>query len=186
MDTQRLILFFVFSFSLLLLWEAWQKELRPPVPATPSTQTTVPTPSTARSGTGRSADALPITSAPDGKPQERLRVRTDTMLAEIDTQGGDIVYLELLKHKDTHQETKDFVLFGPEHRYAAQSGLIGPGLPNHRTLFRAQGTEFTLAPGQDALEVRLEASTAQGVKVTKVLTFHRASYRIDIALDVTN
>jgi len=105
MDTQRLILFFVFSFSLLLLWEAWQKELRPPVPATPSTQTTVPTPSTptARSGTGRSADALPITSAPAGKPQERLRVRTDTMLAEIDTQGGDIVYLELLKHKDTHQ-----------------------------------------------------------------------------------
>jgi len=26
MDTRRLILFFVFSFSLFLLWEAWQKE----------------------------------------------------------------------------------------------------------------------------------------------------------------
>ncbi len=34
MDTQRLILFFIFSFSLLLLWDAWQKDQRPkPAPA---------------------------------------------------------------------------------------------------------------------------------------------------------
>ena len=32
MDTQRLILFVVFSFSALMLWEAWQKEFRPPPP----------------------------------------------------------------------------------------------------------------------------------------------------------
>ena len=29
MDTQRLILFFVFGFSLLMLWDAWEKEHRP-------------------------------------------------------------------------------------------------------------------------------------------------------------
>ena len=34
MDTQRLILFIIFSFSALFLWEAWQKEQRPvPPPA---------------------------------------------------------------------------------------------------------------------------------------------------------
>ena len=32
MDTQRLILMVIFSFSLLMLWEAWQKEHQP-VPA---------------------------------------------------------------------------------------------------------------------------------------------------------
>src|SRR3989454_8005915 len=102
MDTQRLILFLVFSFSLLLLWEAWQKELRPPAPANPPTQGPVPTPSTGpATPTGRSGDALPTTLAPAGKPRERLRGHTDTMLAEIDTQGGGIVYLELLQHKDT-------------------------------------------------------------------------------------
>jgi YidC/Oxa1 family membrane protein insertase len=156
------------------------------VPAGPSVQGSVPTPSTARSGTGRSADALPITSAPAGKPQERLRVRTDTMLAEIDTQGGDIVHLEFLKHKDTHQETKNFVLFGPEHRYAAQSGLIGEGLPNHRTLYQASAKEFALEQGRDRLDVRLEASTPDGIRVTKILTFYPGSYRIDIAEEVTN
>jgi len=29
MDTQRLILLFIFGFSLLMLWEAWDKEHRP-------------------------------------------------------------------------------------------------------------------------------------------------------------
>jgi len=32
MDTQRLILFIVFSFSILMLWDAWQRENRPPAP----------------------------------------------------------------------------------------------------------------------------------------------------------
>ena len=32
MDTQRLILFVIFSFSALFLWEAWQRDHKPPVP----------------------------------------------------------------------------------------------------------------------------------------------------------
>src|SRR5437879_13615043 len=94
MDTQRLILFFVFSFSLLLLWEAWQKELRPPVPATPSTQTGVPTPSS-RSGTpAKSVEAVPSNGGPASRPRERPRVRTDRILAAIDTGGGNLDTLE--------------------------------------------------------------------------------------------
>src|SRR6267143_2515931 len=187
MDTQRLILFFVFAFSLLLLWEAWQKELRPAAPANPPTQGPVPMPSTqAGTPTGKGVDALPPALASAGKPRERVRVHTDTMLAEIDTQGGDIVYLELLKHRDTRQEAQNFVLFGPEHRYSAQSGLIGEGLPNHRTLFRATARDFTLEPGQDRLDVRLQASSPEGIKVTKILTFYPASYRIDIAEEIVN
>jgi YidC/Oxa1 family membrane protein insertase len=187
MDTQRLILFFVFAFSLLLLWEAWQKEFRPAAPANPPTQGPVPMPSTlAGTPAGKGVDALPPALAPAGKPRERVRVHTDTMLAEIDTQGGDIVYLELLKHKDPRQETQNFVLFGPEHRYSAQSGLIGEGLPNHRTLFRATARDFTLEQGRDRLEVRLQANTPEGIKVTKILTFYPASYRIDIAEEIVN
>jgi YidC/Oxa1 family membrane protein insertase len=186
MDTQRLILFVVFSFSLLLLWEAWQKETKPAAPASPTTQGTVPTPSSPTAAPAEKGVVVPPTAAPAGGPRERLRVSTDTVRAEIDTQGGDIDYLELLQQKDARDETKNFVLFGPDHRYAAQSGLIGAGLPNHRTPFRALTKELVLAPGQDKLEVRLEASTPQGVKVTKILTFHRASYRIDVAEEVEN
>ncbi len=162
MDTQRLILFFVFSFSLLLLWEAWQKELRPVVPAAPASPASASAPSApASAAAARSAGVVPATNAPQGG--QRVHARTDTMVAEIDTQGGDLVYLELLQHKDTLDGSKNFVLLGPEHRYAAQSGLTG-GLPFHKTLF----------------------TTAQLEKVTKILTFHRASYQIDITEEIRN
>jgi len=188
MDTQRLILFFVFSFSLLLLWEAWQKEHRPPALPASATQGVVPTPGAqVATSKGRQAGVLPPSAVPaESVSRERLRVRTDTMLAEIDTQGGDLVRLELLKHKDTLDEKKNFVLLGPEHHYVAQSGLIGAGLPNHRTLFQTTAKEFNLAEGGDSLEVRLEAGTAEGVNVAKTFTFRRGSYRIDVAEEIAN
>src|SRR5690349_13272406 len=109
MDTQRLILFVVFSFSLLLLWEAWQKQLTPPAPRAATHQATPPIPSSSTEGLGVKGTAVPAstTAAPNAGPREHLRVSTDRLLAEIDTQGGDIVYLELLKQKDTHEATKN-------------------------------------------------------------------------------
>jgi len=97
----------------------------------------VPTPSTGPATPAAEARCAAHDIGTGGQTPGAPAVHTDTMLAEIDTQGGDIVYLELLQHKDTLHETKNFVLFGPEHRYVAQSGLIGEGLPNHRTLFHA-------------------------------------------------
>ncbi|HXZ54943.1 MAG TPA: membrane protein insertase YidC [Burkholderiales bacterium] len=186
MDTQRLILFIVFSFSLLLLWEAWQKESKPPAQVASMGQSAVPTPSARGDAPAPGARAdVPAAATSGAGPRERIRVVTDMVVAEIDTLGGDISYLELLQQKDSRDEAKNIVLLGPEHHYAAQSGLIGAGLPNHRTVFRAHGKEFVLAPGQDRLEVRLEAA-AQGVKVTKVVTFHRGSYRIDVAEEIAN
>jgi len=186
MDTQRLILFIVFSFSLLLLWEAWQKESKPPAQTVLTGQSAVPTPSAGSDAPAPGARAdVPSAATSAAGPRERIRVVTDMVVAEIDTLGGDISYLELLQQKDSRDDAKNIVLLGPEHRYAAQSGLIGAGLPNHRTVFRAQGKEFALAPGQDRLEVRLDAA-AQGVKVTKVVTFHRGSYRIDVAEQIAN
>jgi YidC/Oxa1 family membrane protein insertase len=188
MDTRRLILFVVFSFSLLMLWEAWQKEMRPALPAgTATSQAVVPTPSALGEAPQAKGVSVPPSAAQgEAGPRELLKVSTDFLRAEIDTRGGDISYLELLQQKDSGDGTKNILLFGPEHHYAAQSGLIGTGLPNHRTPFRAQGKEFSLAPGQDTIEVRLEASGPQGVKVAKILTFHRGSYRIDLAEEIVN
>jgi YidC/Oxa1 family membrane protein insertase len=187
MDIQRLILFFVFFFSVLLLWEAWQKEHRPPTPAVSALPAAAPAPSASGTPTASaSGDPIPAVSAPLGGKPERVRVLTDNIAAEIDTLGGDLVYLEFLEHKDTRDESKNLVLLGPEHRYTVQSGLTG-GLPFHRTLFKLVASgPTTLAPGRDKLEVRLEASTPEGVKVTKTLTFHRASYQIDITEQIRN
>jgi YidC/Oxa1 family membrane protein insertase len=44
----------------------------------------------------------------------------------------------------------------------------------------------TLAPGQNELQVKLQATATNGDKVVQMLTFHRGSYVIDVAFDVTN
>ena len=188
MDTQRLILLFIFGFSVLMLWEAWQKETRPAQPAA-AAQQAVPVPGVpepAKPGAGPAAPpaAVPGSAAPAAKG-ETVRVSTDLLAAEIDTVGGTLKRLELLKHKDSTDPTKNFVLLGPEHQYEAQSGLAGDG-PNHRTLWKAEASQYELQQGKDKVEVRLTASAPNGVNVTKTYTFRRDSYLIDVAMDVRN
>ena len=70
----------------------------------------------------------------------------------------------------------------PTGPFVAQSGLLGEGLPNHRTLWQPAAGPRELAPGADTLELKLQASAANGDKVVQTLTFHRGSYVIDVAL----
>src|SRR5690348_4456747 len=193
MDTQRLILLFIFGFSILMLWEAWEKENRPKpapqaersVPAAGAKQGAAPAPAPAASGPAVAAQPKVPTAAPAAKG-ETITVRTDLMIAEIDTLGATLKRVELLKHKDSEDESKDYVLLGPAHHYEAQSGLAGEGGPNHTTLWNAQPGERTLQAGQNALEVRLEAKGKDGVAVTKIYRFKRDSYLIDVEFDIAN
>src|ERR1700741_4686495 len=121
MDTQRLILLFIFGFSVLMLWEAWEKEHRPKPAATApaaATQQAVPTPAPAAPGLAKPPpSAVPAADAP--AKGETIRVTTDLLVADIDTLGGTLKRLELTRHKDSKDPTKDLLLLGPEHRYEA-------------------------------------------------------------------
>jgi YidC/Oxa1 family membrane protein insertase len=194
-DTQRLILFFVFTFSLLLLWDAWEKERRPkpqpptaqqaagvPAPAAPA----APEPQKPAAGSASAPAAAVPAAAPAPAKGEIVTVRTDLYVAEVDSFGGSIRRLELLAHKDTVDPAKNFVLFGADHQYAAQSGLIGEGLPNHRTQWRVLPGERELAAGAKSLELRLAADGPPGVTVQKIFTFRRDSYVIDVTFEVSN
>ena len=196
MDTKRLILFFVFGFSLLMLWEAWQKDYGPkpaaqapqapaaaavPGPVAKSGAEPVAAPSAPRAPAG----SVPGAAAPAAKGAT-IVVRTDLVVAEIDTLGATLKRVELLKHKEAKDSAANLVLLGPEHRYEAQSGLTGDGGPNHRTLWQAQAGSFVLADGQETLDVRLTAQGADGLAATKTYRFTRNSYLIDVAIEIRN
>jgi YidC/Oxa1 family membrane protein insertase len=190
MDTQRLILLFIFSFSLLMLWEAWDKQGRPkPAAQAPSSQG-VPAPEKPAASESAAKPAAPAVSAVPGGDAtakgETIRITTDLLVAEVDTLGGTLKRVELLHHKDSKDSDKPFVLLGAEHHYEAQSGLAGDAGPNHRTLWRAQPGERALAPGRDGVELRLSAPGKDGLEATKIYTFKRDSYVIDIALELRN
>src|SRR3990170_8440077 len=196
MDTQRLILFFIFSFSLLLLWDAWQKEQQPKTGPAPSVQSTpgvpppakplaAPPPPSAAATPAAAAAAVPGAAAAPALA-ETVQVSTDLLVADIGTLGATLARLELRKHKDANDPNRNFVLLGAEHSYSAQSGLIGEGMPNHRSLWRALPGERSLAAGADRLQVRFAAEGPQGVAVEKVYTFHRNSYLVDVAFELKN
>ncbi len=188
MDTQRLILLFIFGFSVLMLWEAWQKETRPkPAPAAQAAQQGVPstpTPATRPSPSGTGERPAAPAEAAGGAKGDTLRVTTDLLVAEIDTVGGTLKRVELLKHKDSADASKNFVLIGPEHHYEAQSGLTAEGL-NHRALWKARPGPYALDAGKDVVEVPLTVAR-DGIALEKVYTFRRDSYVIDVALRVRN
>jgi len=190
MDNRRLILLLVFSFSLIMLWDAWQKQGQPK-PATPATATAssiavsggvVPTPTLPAASAGSVPAAVPTTVAVAAAGAAKAVIKTDLYVADISSQGGDITRLELVRHPDTEDKSKHFVLFdnGGKHIYLAQSGVIGDGLPNHKTEWKLPVGEQVLKDGEKQLEVRLEASTASGSKVVKTYVFHRGSYQIDV------
>jgi YidC/Oxa1 family membrane protein insertase len=184
MDTQRLILLFIFSFSLLMLWEAWDKQSRPQAPAPQAAKQQQGVPEPVAGAAKPPTTAVP--SADAAAKGETVRVATDLFIADVDTLGGTLKRLELLKHNDSKDSSKPMVLLGPEHRYEAQSGLAGEGRPNHRTVWRAEPGERSLAPGRDAIELRLTAAAPDGLEVQKIYTFKRDSYVIDVALELRN
>jgi len=191
MDTQRLILFVIFSFSALFLWEAWQREHRPPPP--PVTQTAPRSSAESPVPTATPIPGAAVTANPNAAPAaapagETIAIRTDLYSADVDTAGAIITKVALNEHRDTEDKTQPYLLLqkNADRTFVAQSGLLGEGLPNHRTLWQPLPGPRELAPGADTLELKLQASAANGDKIVQTLTFHRGSYVIDVDYAVTN
>ncbi len=192
MDTQRLIAFIVFSFSLLLLWEAWQDYNRPkplpttgePAPAGQSVdagQPDLPKPGAGLKGTAAVPEPVKLAQGP------RAVVRTDVIEAVIDSHGGDIRSLILSAYRDNVDQAKPFQLFEEKRgrNYLAQSGFVGQGLPNHKSVYALEAGEYVLQPGQDSLRVAMKY-VGDGVEVTKTYVFRRGSYVVDVLHSVRN
>ena len=199
MDNQRLILLLVFFFSTLMLWDAWQRHGKPQTAATQQTQSAQSTGAAATAGaTGSSANSAdvptaPRTSLPADVPGATakaagnlLNIKTDLVSAQISDLGGDLVRLELLKYQATEKKDERFVLFDPVHAYSAQSGLIGQGLPNHKSVWRLPSQNQELRDGENELRVALEAPIEGGGKVVKTYVFKRGNYLVDVEHAVVN
>ncbi len=205
-DMRRTILWVVFSMSLVLLWDAWNKHTgRPsffsPPPATSSASApaggapasaALPAPAAA-TGSGPAGASAISTQAAAPTASQKFTVRTDVLELTIDTQGGTITRAELLKYEDQQDRAKNVVLLdqSAERVYLAQSGLInrvdnGGAFPNHFTVMTPLPGERTLPEGREALTVTLESPEVNGLKYRKTYTLKRGSYAIDVRHEVVN
>jgi YidC/Oxa1 family membrane protein insertase len=190
MDIKRLVLFIVFSFSIMMLWDSWQVKNAPREVVAEATTN----PTDASIPAAANIDATASSSAAVDNAQftleagERIKVNTDLYQAEITTVGGDLRHLALNKHQADGKEAGNFVLMddaADPMLYVAQSGLIGADLPNHKTQFTSAANGYSMESGANSLDVKLSWEN-NGITVDKIYTFHRGSYVIDLTYRIAN
>jgi YidC/Oxa1 family membrane protein insertase len=205
-DIRRSILWVVFGFSMVMLWDQWQIANGQPAMFFPSPKPAVV--ASAPASTGQPAgDSLPTATtgtiaAPGATPpagaaadaagaRERFTVTTDVMRLTFDTQGGSLTGAEFLKHAADAENGKrsqaNYVLLedNPQRFYVAQSGLIGGDFPNHTTVMTAS-TERALKAGANQLEIRFESPVKNGVKLVKTYTLQRGAYDVAVKHEIVN
>ena len=195
-DIRRTILWVVFAFSLIMLWDNWQIHNGKPATFFPGPTAAAPAGAApAASGVpspiaAASAAGLAAASADANAPaSEQVTVTTDVLRLTLDTRGGTVIRSELLDYAASDSDrTQPVVLMqdSPEHVYLAQTGLIGGNYPTHKTVMQLQPGARTLQDGQDSLTVRLESPEMDGVKLVKTLTLQRGSYAIGVQHEIIN
>ncbi|MBK6864667.1 MAG: membrane protein insertase YidC [Ideonella sp.] len=211
-DIRRTLLWVVFSMSLVLLWDGWNKHngrgsMFSPTPAA----TTATGPASAAAGAASSA-ALPVpgataatappsaavipgaepAAAPAAAQAELVTITTDVFRITFDAVGGDPVKVELLRQLDQHDPTKNVLVFdrSAERRYLAQTGVLGvqggiPG-PTHLTPMKWVPGKRDLEAGSDELKVRFESPEVGGATLAKTYIFKRGSYVVGVSLELAN
>ena len=192
MDLQRLFLFLIFSFSLVLVWDGWQRHQHPEnYIQQKSNSAGIGQGESSQSKDTQKGEPL-ITNigkqAKKTEPGKTIYVSTNLLDAEINSVGGDITYLALKKHPDAQDKSKPLVLFNKSvgsHSYVAQSGLLGPGLPTHNSDFEIEKDRYQ-AVGNQSVKVLLHSAEKSDLKVTKSLVFNPNNYQINIGYELEN
>jgi len=210
-DIRRTILWVIFGFSMVLLWDQWQAFNGKQATFFPK-PTPTSTAATAAVAPGVSAASVPpagvssvpattalATNSPAGPAaavtqakREKLAVSTDVFSLTFDTEGGSLVKSSFNKFKDMTDKNAGFVLLDESagRIYVAQTGLIaasgGAQMPTHKTPMTALPGERTLAPGQNELAVKFESEEVGGIKLVKTYILKRGAYDIAVRHDIIN
>ena len=203
-DIRRTVLWVIFGFSMVLLWDQWQishgqkatffqgqpvkVDTSSIAPSQPASDTSVP------AGTVPVAAAAPAAVLADAalaKTGERFTVSTDVLKLRFDTQGGTLVGSEFVRYGDNADESKNFVLLddSKDRVYLAQSGVVSgavPGaFPTHKTPMTVSGAR-ELKDGVDELQLTFASTDVGGITLVKTYTLKRGSYAVSVKHALTN
>ena len=202
-DIRRTILWVIFGFSMVLLWDQWQvhngqKATFFPTPAQQAKVATEPA-SAVPQAAGVPAPVLPQGTAATvpavetrAATKELVQVETDVAKLSFDTEGGTLVRVELLKHEDEQKPGNHIVLLddSKDRIYTAQTGLIssvpGVALPTHKSVMTVRPGARKLKDADNELSITFESVAQGGVKLVKTYTVKRGAYDMAVKHDIVN
>jgi len=209
MDTQRLILFAAFMLLSMSLWQSWQIQVNPPSATSSNTKVSPSTVNTDTSNQAVITNDLP--SIPSGSQEsstknaapsiakkinsgQRISVKTDVFDIEIDTIGGDIRRVALLKYpNDVNTDPSPVILMNDKSGlfFISQTGLLSASddnayAPDHNITYNIPQLHYEIN-GDNDLKVPLTWTSEDGqFTLTKVYTFTQGNYEIAVEHHITN
>lgn len=192
-DYIRFALYGVLVVVLLMLYQNWEKEhsAKTTPLSHPDTTASNYVPDVKETTAPTTSIAGNHTPAPVIQHGPLIKVTTDVLAVDIDSVGGNILAVKLLKYPEKQNTNTPFLLLNndPATRYVAQSGLlstIGPDTSKGQATFVPDKTDYVLSPDQKELNVKLHWQNTDGLKVTKTFTFLRDSYDIGVNYQINN
>ena len=216
MQSQRAILWVVFSMSLLFLWDGWQKSQGQPSilggmvksdqpapaaagsnPKAPAAKADATVPSATTSAAAPGA-ATPPAGAPAAAAQagRRIAFGNDVLSLSIDTAGAQIKRAELLKQKDLEKVNANVVLMdeAPGYTYMAQSGFVGApvaaaGVPENEQAFPNHRSMFTVVqePKTEGDVTTMKLQAeSAGLRVLRTYSLNKGSYLVGVKDELSN
>ena len=211
MEQQRLFLTIGLFFLLYLAYDAWQIEFGPKPAAVPLTQTINSPTQSADVPVGADNVSASPSSIPSSVPSaavmptakaieqaQRIIVDTDVLHLEIDSRGGDVRIVDLIKYPETNKDdTKAFRLMSDANKnlYIAQSGFAGKqdnkdgtaiAAPNHNSIYRVEKTAYKLKDGKEAVKINLFWNSPDNVLFIKSYELKRGSYQVNVSHTIQN
>ena len=200
MDIKRTVLWVIFFMSAVMLFDNWQRDHGRPSMFFPSADadqdagsaapgTTTPGTQSADLPAASDRHAAPGTTAPAATQAQLVKFTTDVYCGEIDTRGGTLSKLSLVKQGDGKQPDLVHHAVRP-HRDPHVSGAHGPARrrfpESQRRLHAGAGPARRLTGDAKTLSIAFESPVKGGVKVIKTYTFTRGSYVIDVDTKIQN
>jgi YidC/Oxa1 family membrane protein insertase len=212
MEQQRTFLFLILIAISFLIWQQWQADYGPK-PKTTVSETSgeavvpdKPGASTPSSSEGEmpvpSASSQPQSTTPKPPVEKQpsagqdIVVETDLVRAVIDTQGGDIKHLDLLKYPvAVEKPDQPFRLLdqSAQRNFVAQSGFYVPDseslreqTPGRKTVYQVTQTRYQITADGKAQNIDLTWRNRAGVEFIIRYTFTPGSYLINVSHIVNN
>ena len=206
-DIRRTILWVIFGFSMVMLWDQWQvyngkkatffpspaQQVAPAAVGASGAKPLAPDAGvpTATVAAGATAAQVPAAPAAPAAPKERFEVSTDVLKLTFDTEGGSLVRAEFLKYTDTTDKSRNFVLLDDSQArvYLAQTGVVGGttggAFPTHKTPMTVTGARV-LKDGDNELVIKFASPDVGGIKLVKTYTLRRGAYDVAVKHELTN
>ena len=205
-DIKRTILWVIFGFSMVLLWDQWQvfngkkpmffpqkENIASPNAAitknNSNTETEIPI-SKSDTGTNKIDLVNKVDNAPSQK-KDTYVLKNKNLEITISSDGGSITKSRFLSQTDVKNNNEPISLLDQSKQriYIAQSGLIGAegnvSFPNHKTAMIMTKNKSSENTNEEQI-IEFSTDLENGIKLIKTFTLAADQYYVDIKHTVIN